>query len=89
MSNGLNVSIMGADDLIRYATPSTDLERSLFEALKQLWDDKEKVLDDGYEEANRLEKELEEANERIEELEGELEELKDKIFTLEEGLKNE
>lgn len=35
----LNVSIMPADELIRYANPSSELEKSLYEKLKEQLED--------------------------------------------------
>ena len=89
----LNLSLLGAFDLVKYFTPSTDVEDVLYQALKDEEFDKQKLEEelenaaDKYFELEKKIKELEEEyEEKIEKLEDEKFLLSEKIEELEEEL---
>lgn len=88
----MNVSIMTADDLIRYAKPSTDLEYALIECLRdnvgilERLDELISVLacNDLPTTEDELDKELDRREKETKTLEAEIEELKDERDKLED-----
>ena len=90
----MNVSIMTADDLIRYAKPSTELEYALMECLRdnvgilERLDELISILacNDLPTTENELDKELDRREKKTKALEAEIEELKDERDRLEDEL---
>lgn len=90
----MNVSIMTADDLIRYAKPSTELEYALIECLRdnvgilERLDELISILacNDLPTTEHELDKELDRREKATKALEAEIEELKDERDRLEDEL---
>jgi len=83
----LNLSLLGAFDLVKYFTPSTDVEDALYQALKDEEFDKQKLEEevcDLLDQVRDLEKKLEELEDDYED---KIDKLKDENFSLEEKIK--
>lgn len=65
-------SILNGEDLIRYARPSTDLEKTLFDSLKSQIEDNSELLEA-----------LDELKDELHDLKIEFEKLQDKLDNLE------
>jgi len=83
----LNLSLLGAFDLVKYFTPSTETEDALYQALKDEEFDKQQLeneLEDLTDKVWDLEKKLKELEE---EYEDKIDKLKDENFELSEKIK--
>jgi peptidoglycan hydrolase CwlO-like protein len=83
----LNLSLLGAFDLVKYFTPSTETEDALYQALKDEEFDKQQLeneLEDLTDKVWDLEKKLKELEEDYED---KIDKLKDENFELSEKIK--
>ena len=84
----LNISIMNADELLRYARPESPLEVALYEALALAMKDKGQEFDDLTDELNELNERIDNLENQLEEAEDKIEELKDELFVLKDEADN-
>lgn len=93
-SAGLNIHLMDAHDLVRWVQPMTELEKVLFEKLKEFTDETGRYaeviaeIETARQELQVAEEELEKANAQIAEQENALAEANQRIDELTEELAN-
>jgi len=80
----LNISILSAEDLIKYTRPVSPLEVALYDALALAMRDNGQAFDDLLDELNEMEKQLERVQDELNESEDKIESLEDTIFELKE-----